>query len=223
MLMACRFPVKPCALLLLCLWLGCVHSQSARPGELANTAPSVSMEISALKPQREQPFALRVAGTLYSGDRFAVQVESSSLVYLYLFRRTAPGTLVPVFPEAGQSPPPHTTLRLPDSRGWYRLDQEVGTEQLFLVVSSAPLSIAQATEYARAQAQQGGRGAEEVLGATSQSEAPVEPPPPPPPPPPPSSASAAPIVDEDTRHPFIVRAPLPASGVAVLVFPFEHK
>lgn len=81
----------------------------------------------------EEDFAFR------SGDRFRFVIESESSVYAYLFNR-GEGE-----PSYGQLVP-GMVLELPSNRevavppdGWYRMDEDAGTELMVLVVATEPV------------------------------------------------------------------------------------
>ena len=84
----------------------------------------------------EEDFAFR------SGDRFRFVIASESSVYAYLFNRgTGERSYTQLYPrELGRARalPSDREITVP-SDTWYRLDTEAGTEQMVLVVGTAPV------------------------------------------------------------------------------------
>ena len=79
-----------------------------------------------------------------SGDGFRFVLESGFPAHVYLFNRGAGDrTYTRLFPrnaaEDRRGVPPGREIRAPSGDGWYRMDTETGTEQLVLVVTTAPL------------------------------------------------------------------------------------
>ena len=84
----------------------------------------------------QEDFAFR------SGDRFRFVIESESSVYAYLFNRgTEERSYTQLYPrELGRARalPSDREITVPADT-WYRLDTEAGTEQMVLVIATAPV------------------------------------------------------------------------------------
>ncbi len=79
-----------------------------------------------------------------SGDRIKLQVQSSDNAYLYLVLKGSSGRWKVLFPTpeiAGGNNriEPETTYMVPSNdRAWFSFDDQVGTEQLFILLSRQP-------------------------------------------------------------------------------------
>jgi hypothetical protein len=82
------------------------------------------------------------APRLASGDRFQIWLAANCDGYLYIFNRDADGNVKRIFPASGRS-----TARvrrfsqyLVPRDGWFRMDKDLGNEEVWVLVSVEPLS-----------------------------------------------------------------------------------
>lgn len=85
--------------------------------------------------------ALAPGDELTIGDRFALRIEVSAPVYLYVSQRSPGGQLVALLPPEGTAPAqvaPGLVTQLPSGDGaWFQLDDKPGEEDLYVVASTA--------------------------------------------------------------------------------------
>jgi len=80
----------------------------------------------------------------HSGDRIKLQVQSSDNAYLYLVLKGSSGRWKVLFPtpeiaDGDNRVKPDTTYLVPSNeRAWFSFDDQVGSEQLFILLSRQP-------------------------------------------------------------------------------------
>lgn len=87
--------------------------------------------------------AITSDSALYSGDKFKLMFETRETCYVYIIFKGSQGEIVLLYPkrlESGSRPPKvNKKVFIPNERGWFTLDQQSGTEALYLLVSSKAL------------------------------------------------------------------------------------
>jgi hypothetical protein len=77
-------------------------------------------------------------------DNYRLLMEPAQDRYVYVFQLTSSGALVQLFPNGTYSPTPNPLRRgqtyyLPSEPNWFFLDENTGTERLYVVASAAPI------------------------------------------------------------------------------------
>jgi len=79
-------------------------------------------------------------GVLHSGDMFKIRFELKEEAYVYLLSLDSQGSLSILFPAKGADShiklKPHKDFVIPSGDKWLRLDENTGTESLYLLASS---------------------------------------------------------------------------------------
>jgi hypothetical protein len=80
--------------------------------------------------------------TFFDGERFRLAVNPNQPGYLYVLCRTSQGEARLLFPNtaSGNNRVDAGTKRTLPERGWFRFDEEPGTEHVFVMVSPRPIS-----------------------------------------------------------------------------------
>lgn len=199
----------PLSLSLAVTLLGCAAAPSAlgppsetsasRASSQRNSTASVAMAIKTLEPEASAFRYLAPGAPMPSGSEFLVQVETTGAVYVYVAQQ-AGGKLAwlwPQGPEPALQIQPNQVAQLPPESGrWFKLDRSPGAESLLLFASVAPRSPAELEATLNAPA-----------GATKLREPP-------------------PLVPENKRGlvgEHVLRRALPADGLAILRFDYQHR
>lgn len=171
----------------------------------------VSLQVHALIQGRLR--GLAVDGTLYSGDRFLLQVDTPIPAYVYALRPTQRGEerLYPPKHVAGTLVKPGIPLYIPGPGQFFELDQHTGREKLVVVASCERLEDAALTKLSTPLSQ---RSKEAPSGQPASEDRPTKKPPPPPPTPTPIDKGGIGQV---------LRAPIRRGVPAVLRFSFNHE
>lgn len=95
-------------------------------------------------PQDDRKFIPITKDTvLYSGDQFKMMIELQSECYVYVIFKGSQEEILLLFPEQLYLPekPPRINqeIFLPNKELWFALDDQVGTEKIFLLASTTPL------------------------------------------------------------------------------------
>jgi hypothetical protein len=77
---------------------------------------------------------------LHSGDRVALHVSLNEPAYVYVGHAAASGRRTVIFPPAGSQLLAAGVHRIPEPGQWFKLDRDVGEEDLFVYASRAPLT-----------------------------------------------------------------------------------
>ncbi len=113
-------------------------AQPACAADAANTHTTILLMDD---PAGGRVHAVRSSQTFYDGERFRLSVRARQQGYLYILCLTSQGEAKLLYPSRSgddnliQSPAART---IPE-RGWYRFDREAGEEQIFVILSRAPL------------------------------------------------------------------------------------
>ena len=82
---------------------------------------------------------IRNGGVLQSGDMFRIRFELQKDAYVYLLALNSQGDLTKLFPGRDIGTPfrakPHEYYTVPEGAEWFRLDDKVGMERLYLISS----------------------------------------------------------------------------------------
>ena len=76
---------------------------------------------------------------LFSGDSFQLELKVNFAQYLYSFLFDSTGTVTTL--DSGFKPASNSTIKLPSTDHWYRLDDNPGEEALIVIGSKIPLEI----------------------------------------------------------------------------------
>lgn len=79
--------------------------------------------------------------TFFDGERFRLAVNSNQSGYLYVLCLTSQGDARLLYPNqgSGNNRVGANTRRTLPERGWFRFDQEPGTEHVFVMISRRPV------------------------------------------------------------------------------------
>jgi hypothetical protein len=88
--------------------------------------------------------ALESGKVLNSGDKFKMMFETERQCHVYVIFEGAGGEILMLYPQdigsLDQPTEPNKRVYLPNAGDWYTLDKNLGTETLYLLVSSRPLA-----------------------------------------------------------------------------------
>lgn len=134
-----------------------VQSNSSRPSggatailastsqpEPASTLEPLGLRYSIVKQVGKEQREVDSDTVFRSGDRIKLQVQASEEAYLYLVLKGSSGRWKVLFPTpeiAGGDNriPPKTTYMVPSNeKAWFSFDDQVGSEQLFILLSRQP-------------------------------------------------------------------------------------
>jgi hypothetical protein len=118
----------------------------------------IQLELSVLvqRPNESAMAPLAEGGTAPTGSRVAFVASVSKAAHLYLFQKSAGGSISVLFPDPripiANPVPARTPLRIPQGVASFRLDdKDMGRESVFVVASLTPVTqLAAAAEQARA-------------------------------------------------------------------------
>lgn len=115
---------------------------------LASTAPMQSeplgLRYSIVKQVGKETREVDSDTVFRSGDRIKLQVQASDKAYLYLVLKGSSGRWKVLFPtpeiaDGDNRIQPDTTYMVPSNeRAWFSFDEQVGSEQLFILLSRKP-------------------------------------------------------------------------------------
>lgn len=182
---------------LLCVALGCSSSSHPVPAQTAQAAPAAApVPVTPDAPSapafelrevivRSNGTPLGAGAQLHSGDRFELVIEVSGSAYVYVLR-VAPGKGISVLYPMTTTVAVSGVTRLPTSpRQVFKLDDDVGTEHLYVVATARPIS----------------EGVPAITSAVEQIEATAAPEEPPASAPPPPADAGAPASATPPREP----------------------
>lgn len=93
---------------------------------------------------RRTLYALESESVLYSGDKFKMMFQTAQQCYIYIIFEGAGGEILVLHPQdiesLDQPTEPNKRVYIPNARDWFILDQNHGTETLYLLASSTPLA-----------------------------------------------------------------------------------
>lgn len=124
--------------------LGCAGT--SRPGEPARNAqaPQVSFQVRSQARGTEEWQPLSAEDVVHSGDRLALSVETTLPVFLYVARAAADRPFVVLYPKdpaQASRLQPQKQYVVPSEAQGLELDTQVGEEILYLLASTAQLSV----------------------------------------------------------------------------------
>jgi hypothetical protein len=114
---------------------------SAVSGLCLEAAPGITTRILLEDANRAAPRQVSDRSTFYDGQRFKLMVKSLRAGYLYVVCQTSQGEaklLHPSSVSAGNSVAAGGSTTFPQ-RGWFRFDDEPGTEEVFVILSGSPI------------------------------------------------------------------------------------
>ena len=121
----------------------------------ARTELRMDLSVLAQRPSETVMAPLADGSSIPSGSRAAFVVQVSRPAYVYLFQKSATGSLAVLFPDPRipvQNPvAASTALRIPQGGASFKLDdQDIGTESVFVVAALHPVTqLAAAADTAR--------------------------------------------------------------------------
>jgi serine/threonine-protein kinase len=124
--------------------------------EAARTELKLDFSALAQRPGESSMTAALVGATIPTGSKLAFAVTVSRSAYVYIFEKTASGTIHSLFPDPAHitidNPlSPGAQLRIPQGGAFFRVDDnDIGAENVYLLASLKPIaSVAQAAEQLR--------------------------------------------------------------------------
>lgn len=208
------YPLLPCLLSHCASSPEPVRAQVATVREAQAARVRLSLQVDqVLAGGRRAP--VRPGQVLRNGDRFALTVTVDRQAYIYVVQVLPGRTSAVLFPGEREGDPlatPARPLTIPPQGESFLLDDSVGSEEIYVIASTRPLSQAdpELARYLRLTHSASTRGLDTA-----------DPPPPPPP---------IPVKSTDRGNPIPGNKDDPAQrmqtdegGMAVLRFPFRHE
>jgi hypothetical protein len=121
----------------------------------ARTELQLGFSVLVQRPNEAAMGPVAAAGAIPTGSRVAFVVEVSQPAYVYLFEKSASGSVHVLFPDpriAVNNPVPTSTpLRIPPDASFKVDDQDIGVESVYVVAALHPVTrLAAAADQARA-------------------------------------------------------------------------
>ena len=129
------------ALFILSSLIGCVGS----PVKLtppSKEAPVVTLEMKSAAAGEAGWQAVAPGAILHSGEKFALKLEASQSLSFYVGQRSAGNEVSLIYPAAPNKSlyaEPGAATFIPKEGGWFRLDDHVGKEVIYVLVSTQQL------------------------------------------------------------------------------------
>ncbi|MBT8491707.1 MAG: DUF4384 domain-containing protein [Deltaproteobacteria bacterium] len=114
------------------------------PDPAAEPAGPVKLSFRVHAKDGQSVRAIAPGETLRSGDKIALSLDLDQRAYLYVVQYFADGTAAVLFPQGDEQNRLVGVTRIP-SRGWFRLDDNTGEENVYVVASVRPLKEAEET------------------------------------------------------------------------------
>ncbi|KOR32444.1 hypothetical protein TI05_07225 [Achromatium sp. WMS3] len=130
--------------------------------EQPSAALTVNVNYSYRRQGETTPHQLTNGSVLYSGDRYKITFTSNQKVWLYLYQTDSSGKIFQLFPATKMfgrtlnqlNPvPANETRTVPLDNGWFILDDQQGTEFLYLIAAPQQDKVLEASYLAYQQAQ----------------------------------------------------------------------
>ena len=114
----------------------------------SSSDPNISLlwSIAAVTGPEDQRtlVALESDSVLYSGDKFKMMLQAAQQCHVYIIFKGSEGEILTLIPpnldSLDQPIEPNKRVYIPNANDWFILDQNSGTETLYLLVSSEPLA-----------------------------------------------------------------------------------
>ena len=126
---------------MLALLAGCPYPQNTAPSDPAGRPINLALWVKAM-PRRGEAFDASPsrALALRSGDRVAFDFTLSKSAYVYLGARSSDGSLALLFPRGAEQPQNPLPADIEHRAGIFKLDENVGQEDIFVYVSKKLLT-----------------------------------------------------------------------------------
>ena len=130
---------------LMSLWASREHARKLRAGSVNR----VEMSVVKIGASEARPAPIRQGGVLRSGiDLYKIVLAANFNCWAYIWQLDSTGKVCPILPYTDPQLPggelpgnpitPGTKVRIPGGRWWFRLDENVGIENIMFLVSDRP-------------------------------------------------------------------------------------